>query len=115
MNIDKIIASADPVYKSPMLSWNRSVAVKLSDILGKPVAGEIRVSVCKTAGGPATIYQMGETCADGLGFQYMWNSPKTVVRLKVSRWTKQACEDSFAIALKGLAVVAASFAEESAA
>ena len=100
MNASTIIAGASRCYKHPLISWNREVYLPVSAILDGPGAkGDVKIMVCKTAGGPAVSYQLGTTCGDGGGFTWFWNSPRQSSRLKVSRWTQKACEDAFADAI----------------
>lgn len=100
--------SASKCYKHPLISWNIEHYVKLSDILGAAGEGkgDMKIMVCKTAGGPAVTYQLGSICGDGMGFTWLWNSPRRSERLRCSRWTEKACREYFAEAMKNAEVVA---------
>ena len=66
MNVENIIAAAQRAYKHCLTSWNREVIIAASDVVPGAI-GDIRIIVCKTAGGPAVT----------------------------ARWTEKACEVAF--------------------
>ena len=92
MNVENIIAAAQRAYKHCLISWNREVIIAASDVVPGAI-GDIRIIVCKTAGGPAVTYRLGSRTNGG--FSYAWNSPSKSARLKVARWTEKACEVAF--------------------